>query len=635
LGVVFQKIFERNRILDQTKISAMKYVKMLFVLAILSFAISGKIIASGNPGIVSVDQFSNTLKVIPTDNEPNNNSSEANEIGLNSSISGTINNTDDYYDFYKFTINHDGKVVFTIVPNASLDAYLDLFDQDGSGFLTFSMQTGLGVSDTLIYRNLKAGTYYIRVGGGGNGSYTLNNVFIPTSIPDGNDAEPNDLPAESVPIDYNISYTGHLGFFGNGTSDYYDYYSFTIPFDGKMTFILVPENTLDGYIDLYDQDGVSFLMYSMQTGVGVNDTLIYGNLKAGTYFFRIGGGGFGSYTLNNVFTATSIPKGNDIEPNDTQSESFPIGLDGSNTGHLGFLGNQKTDYYDYYSFTTSVDGKILFTLVQDNTLDAYIDLYDQDGVRFLRYSIQTGLGVTDSLSFSYLKAGTYYIMIGGGGYGSYTLNNFFTPTAIPNGNDAEPNDIYSEANPIIINSSKTGHLNYFGNGLSDNSDFYSFSIPAKGKITATLVPENTLDGYIELYDHDGISFLMYTIQTGDGMADTLIYENLNAGNYYMRIGGSGYGSYTLNLSFTEGGLSVESSVTDQMKIIPDRKNGILTINNVPVSEISSCEIVDMSGKIILKERLFNINNQIAVTEKGMYLIKVSTGKEILVRKVVF
>jgi len=738
----------------------MNFAKTFLILTLSGTVGAETIVAEGYQSFYQAQLPNDNAVFSPLDNEPNDTYLTANTLVLNGSVSGNLNHETDYYDYYKVTTPNDGKIEFTIIPGASLDAYLDLYDQDGTSFLTYSIQTGVGVTDTLIYRNLKAGTYFIRVGGGGDGAYTLNNVFTPTAIPNGNDAEPNDTPAEFVPIDYNISTTGHLGYFGNGSIDYYDFYLFSIPFDGKISFTIIPENTLDAYIDLYDQDGTSFLRYSIQTGVGVNDTLIYGNLKAGTYFIRIGGGGYGSYTLNNVFTATSIPKGNDIEPNDTQAESVSMNINSSVTGHLYFFGNGTADYYDYYSFTNPSDGKIAFKLSPENTLDGFIDLYDQNGTSFLRYSIQTGIGVNDTLIYENLKAGTYFIGIGGSGYGSYTLNNAFTPTKFPDGNDAEPNDtqtesvsmninssvtghlnyfgngtadysdfysftnpsdgkiafilipenmldgsinlydqngtsflrysiqtgigvndtlIYenlkagtyfidiggsgygsytlnnaftptsipngndiepngtsTEANSININSPKTGHINYFGNGSIDNYDFYSFSIPAKGKITSTLVPENTLDAYIDLYDQNGTTFLRYSSQTGSGVTDTLIYDNLDAGTYYIGIGGIGYGSYTLNLSFTESGLSVENPLSDQVKIIPDIRNGILVIDNVPDLDLRSVEIIDVSGKTIMKEKLFNTNNQVYFSgKKGLFLVKVSTGKKIIVRKIVF
>jgi hypothetical protein len=254
----------------------------------------------------------------------------------------------------------------------------------------------------------------------------------------------------------------------------------------------------------------------------------------------------------------------------------------------------------------------------------------------LRYSTQTGVGVTDSLVYSNLKAGTYFMMIGGGGYGSYTLNNVFTPTAIPNGNDTEPNDNYNQANSISINGSRTGHLYFFGNGSGDYYDFFSFTIPSKGNIKLKIAPEITLDPFIDLYDQNGETLLRYSSQSGFGVNDSLSYDDLIAGTYFIGVGGMGYGSYTLSLSFTEGGVSVANPMNNQLKIIPDIKSGILMINNVPSSELTLVEIVDVSGKTIMKEKLFNTNNQINFSgKKGLFLIKVSTGKTMLVRKVVF
>jgi len=73
-----------------------------------------------------------------------------------------------------------------------------------------------------------------------------------------------------------------------------------------------------------------------------------------------------------------------------------------------------------------------------------------------------------------------------------------------------------------------------------------------------------------------------------------------------------------------------------LEIIPDQERGIIRVNNVPVSDLTSIELVDISGKTILKEKLFNTNNQVDLSgKKGMFLVKVSTGKTIVVRKIVF
>jgi hypothetical protein len=453
-----------------------------------------------------------------------------------------------------------------------------------------------------------------------------NLTVIPT------ETEPNNTSLNANTIELNGSISGTINIDG----DYYDYFKVTLPNDGKIEFLLSEGSLTGGYLDLYDQNGYSFLRQSLQTGDPFNDLLTYENLKAGTYYIRISGGGNITYVLTNTFTPTAFAGGNDTEPNDKQTESVTISINGSNTGHMGFWGNGEIDNYDYYAFTTPYDGKIAFAVAPESTLDAYLDLYDQNGYSFLRASIQTGVGITDSLKFENLKAGTYFVRVGGGGYGSYTLSNIFTPTAIPNGNDIEPNGTYSEAFQISSGISTTGHIGYWGNGSIDDYDWFTFSTPAKGTINLKSIPESTLDIYFDLYTANGNTFLRTSSNSGFGQTDTLFYEDLEAGTYYIRIAGGGYGSYTLNYSFKEAGVSVDNSIFKQLKIMPDVKRGILMINNINPSCITSVEIVDRSGKTILRERLANTNNQIDFSgRKGLFLIKVSSKSETRTSKVVF
>jgi hypothetical protein len=489
----------------------MKFGKSLSILTLLAFIGVGNIIAMSNENSISGIQLPDNKLVIPAENEPNNTSSTANTLDLNGSIAGAINNVDDFYDFFKVTLPNDGKISFSLNPGALPGGYLDLYDQNGYNFLKQSIQTGDASADILTYENLKAGTYFIRVGGGGEGSYVLSDIFTATAIPSGNDAEPDDKQSESVAMNINSSMTGHLGFWGNGEVDNYDYFSFTTSYDGKIAFALVPEITLDGYLDLYDQNGYSFLRRSLQTGVGISDSLIYENLQAGTYFIRVGGGGYGSYTLNNIFTPTSIPTGNDVEPNNSYSQAISISNGLSLTGHIGFWGNGSVDDYDYYSFTLS----------------------------------------------------------------------------------------------------------------------------KKSNITIKANPESSLDVVFDIYTSGG-NYIVSGINAGIGLTDSLFYQSLEAGTYFIRISGGGYGSYTLSLSVMESGLSVENSIMNQLIIIADRERNILNINNISTSNISSVEIIDICGKIVLKEKLFNTNNQINFSGRnGLFLVKVTTGKSILVRRVLF
>jgi uncharacterized protein (TIGR02145 family) len=130
------------------------------------------------------------------------------------------------------------------------------------------------------------------------------NISLVTGIPDGgtiNETEPNDqyTTADSFPI--NGEANGSVGV----DSDGIDWYSFTIPYDGQIAFSGIPENTLDIVFNLYDSNGTTFIRGCDVCGsTGENETLVYENLAAGTYYLQVNdwGSTYGSYTLENVFT---------------------------------------------------------------------------------------------------------------------------------------------------------------------------------------------------------------------------------------------------------------------------------------------------------------------------------------------
>jgi hypothetical protein len=415
----------------------MKHVNFLLLLAIL---------------LAVVIQSLGNLNSVPVESEDNNTSAKANTIETGGAITGSINNIDDYYDYFTFTIPSDGQIEFEVVPSSTLDAYLDLYDWNGESFMRTSYQHGDGVMDTLAFENLKAGTYFIRVAGGGQGSYTLSNMFTPTSISGGNDAEPNNLPNQAVAVVPNNAVTGHLNFFGDGSTDFYDYYTVTLSSDGQLSFVIIPESTLDAYLDLYDWNGESFLRTSTETGTGINDTLIFENLKAGTYYLRIGGGGYGSYTLKNVFSPTAIPDGNDIEPNDSYGQAIALMSGSPKTGHVNYFGDGSMDYYDWYSFSFSEKSDVVIRLVPEQTLDGYVELFNAN-TQFLGKSTDEGNGQTDTFSSEELEAGTYYVKVGGEGYGSYTLTVSIDKKVSSNHIESKPLAIFSDQNGrIIINN---------------------------------------------------------------------------------------------------------------------------------------------------------------------------------------
>jgi hypothetical protein len=119
----------------------------------------------------------------------------------------------------------------------------------------------------------------------------------------------------------------------------------------------------------------------------------------------------------------------------------------NNYGHLGFFTNNYTDYDDYWSITTTTDGKLTIDIESNSTIDIDMYLYDINGVSIIKSAAT--YGNTEQMIFENLGAGKYYVRMyaTGGGYGSYIITaKFITPTMA---NDAELNDESSMA--ISIN----------------------------------------------------------------------------------------------------------------------------------------------------------------------------------------
>ncbi|MCF8362177.1 MAG: T9SS type A sorting domain-containing protein [Prolixibacteraceae bacterium] len=381
-------------------------------------------------------------------------------------------------------------------------------------------------------------------------------ISLVTGIPDGGnitETEPNDefTQANSLPINGYV--TGVLGV----DSDINDWYVFTIPNDGQIAFTGISENTLDIVLSLYDSNGTIYIRgCDICGGTGENETLVFENLAAGTYYLKVGrySSTYGSYTLENVFTPTIIPDGNDAEPNNDKDNALTLDLDASVTGHLGYYGSGSTDINDWYVFTIPNDGQIAFTGISENTLDIVLSLYDSNGTTYIRgCDICGGTGENETLVFENLAAGTYYLNVSRyvTSYGSYTLENEFIPTAIPDGNDVEPNNDKDNALTLDLNGSVTGHLGYYGSSLTDVNDWYMFTVQNEGQITFTGIPESTLDIVLSLYDSNGTTYLGgCDICGGTGENTSLVYENLAAGSYYIKVSRyNTYGSYILENSF--------------------------------------------------------------------------------------
>ena len=456
--------------------------------------------------------------------------------------------TDDN-DYYIYTTTQDGNITINLMNDNNGYCYVYLLDNDGSTIIATTNGYGsAGISFTA--NGIAAGTYYILIQALSFSAYTLNATLTPSTIP--NDGTGNNYFNTAVSFPQNSSTTGHIAYRYNGnnydTEDYYSFYS-----NGDYNITISLSNNTNGYtyIYLYDTDTTTLLGTTngyAQSGISFS----VNGLAAGTYYIRVnaGAGNFSGYTISNSYTAN--PLSNDAEPNNIVAQANATAYNEVDTGHIAYrqIGGGY-DEYDYYVFTTPVDGNISLSLENNTNGYTYIYLYDSNGT--------TQLGTTNgyagspiSFTVNGLAAGTYYAMVyaGAGNYSGYKLTKSLTPTVYSA--DTEPNNSTANALPFALNSTLNGHIahRYNGGGL-DDYDYYLVNTTADGNISLTISNNNNNYLYLYLYDTNGVTQLASTNGYG-GSGITCSAAGLAAGSYYVVVnaGSGNFAGYTLSNTLT-------------------------------------------------------------------------------------
>ena len=200
----------------------------------------------------------------------------------------------------------------------------------------------------------------------------------------------------------------------------------------------------------------------------------------------------------------------------TRSGATRIDLGSSTTGSLS---EEDADY-----FVVEMPSAGLLVATTMGTTDTYGILLDESG-NILAEDDDTGVLLNFWISAD-LSAGTYYIQVKApafalGGDGDYML---------------QVTDIHSEAKPFSLGGAAGGSIS----GL-DDVDYFVVEMPSAGFLVATTT--GSTDTYGILLDESG-NPLAGDDDSGNDL-NFLISTSVDAGTYYLRVGGFTSGNYTL------------------------------------------------------------------------------------------
>jgi hypothetical protein len=339
------------------------------------------------------------------------------------------------------------------------------------------------------------------------------------------ESEPNDTKAQANTLALSGSNSGAIG-----SATDIDWWKVTTNSDGKLNITIAVSNSEYLWCQIYDNDGITLLT---QGYTAATTTVSQDGLAKGTYYLKLYpyyGGHMPAYTISNTL---DIPaQAYDAEPNDSRAEAIILPLNSSATGHINYYYNNKRDSSDWYKLTTNENGRIRLTISSANGQYVWAYLYDNDGATQLDAGYTSGNTVV--VNKDGLAAGVYYIKIKTyytNDFAPYTLSDsLFTPAVE---NDTEPNNLKAQALTLPLNSSATGHINYYYNNKRDSSDWYKLTTNSDGRIRLTIKSGNGQNVWAYLYDKDGTTLLDADYTSGNAVV--VNRDGLAAGTYYIRV----------------------------------------------------------------------------------------------------
>jgi hypothetical protein len=471
----------------------------------------------------------------------------------------------DNVDYVKFKMEAPGAISlrmkdFTYTGN--LVAEMQLLDSSGNVLTDTSGTVGNGLN--VDRKNIPAGTYYVKYTQiSGSDPYTFR---ITSDYAGDTTATARNLGDITNTSREDYDMTGAE--FGLPTySDEQDLYKFTLDKTSPLDVGLYintsqfQQPTFGANLELaQDTNGDGFIESNEVFATNTNEAnqTIHTTLGAGTYYAVVQQNGF--YTSYQIdFDSDLDSVSNDPKSYLNLTQATNVGSPNAESYLEGGFGISPGDITDFYKFTMTSSGHIeanadAVAYWSRNDFTPYLRIVqDSNGNGHYDPGEEIGSGATGQAGAD-LPAGTYYLMVsGGGGQTDYYVHL----DADYAGNTLGAARAMA---PINGNSTQTfnDHIEQdFGDDPSDDvNDFYTFTLPSTFNVTLKTTGTAGEDLKLQLIqdkNNNGVIDSGDVLATSDNLnsPNEQITKTLGAGKYFALVSGvNGSTNYTLTSSFT-------------------------------------------------------------------------------------
>lgn len=443
--------------------------------------------------------------------EPNNSFATANYISKDNIKTGSIASGSDY-DYFVAHLPMDGTLrLYVKATNTSGTTnylYFSVFGSNKAQLTaryiagTSSVAAGVTIFDTITLYGRGVDSLFCRFQAIAAFSYEFKYEIVDTST---NDAEPNDSFAQATLINQNEKKEGHIKYILEGQLDNYDYFCAKTSYDGTFKVFVSATNTSgvanNCYLSVYASNKTLLAAIyiggtsSVPAGLTAYDTITLYGRGVDSVFFRFESNGTFSYNFEYDVIET---KNNDAEPNGSFASATYIGQNETKKGHIKYILNGVTDDYDYYRAKTSYDGMFKVYVSATNTSGAtnwaYLTIYGSNKIQLAAEyttgssAIPSGATVYDTITLYGRGVDSVFFRFETSGTFSYEFKYDVIETKY---NDAEPNGSFAAALTVNQNESKSGHIKYISNGVTDDYDYYRTKTSDDGTLKIYVSATNT------------------------------------------------------------------------------------------------------------------------------------------------